>query len=138
MYARIIILVIFVATILLGVWYLYNNSPDNDSNVAVCLTHTLFNVYCPGCGISHCLYNVLHLDFYQAFRYNPFVFILAPFLGVYTISSMISWTITGENKINRYLSSKLLIVIIILLILYAVLRNIPIYPFNLLAPTVVI
>ena len=41
-----------------------------------CLFHEITNLYCPGCGITRMFLSLFKLDFYQAFRYNPLVFIL--------------------------------------------------------------
>lgn len=41
----------------------------------------LFTGYdCPSCGGQRALYAFFHLDFKRAFLYNPFVFIISPYL----------------------------------------------------------
>ena len=47
---------------------------------------------------------------------------------------MADWVITGGNHIDKKISVRLLVVVLILVVLYGVLRNIPVYPFTLLAP----
>ena len=41
-----------------------------------CIYRKLFNIYCPGCGVTRMIKSILKFDFYQAFRYNPLCFIL--------------------------------------------------------------
>ena len=37
----------------------------------LCLAQTLFNLPCPGCGITHSLIDTLHLDIHSAWKANP-------------------------------------------------------------------
>ena len=47
---------------------------------------------------------------------------------------MVDWVITGGNHVDKKISVTLLIVVLVLVLLFGVLRNIPVYPFTLLAP----
>ena len=40
-----------------------------------CIYRELFNIYCAGCGSTRMIKTIIHLNFYQAFRYNPLFFI---------------------------------------------------------------
>ena len=42
----------------------------------VCVFKNLFDIECAGCGGTRMFLSILKLDFYQAFRYNPYVFSL--------------------------------------------------------------
>ena len=94
-----------------------------------CPIHKFFGVYCPGCGITRMLHAIITLDFYKAFRYNPLLFILFPFFVFLFIDKIVK-----ERKNERALYKKIpeivWVILIIILIIYAILRNI--YPF--LAP----
>lgn len=94
-----------------------------------CLWNEMTGLYCPGCGITRMLIAMIQLDFYQAFRYNPFLFLLIIFGIVYILYSLFKF-----KKIER-INSKLLFVILIITILFGVLRNISCFSF--LAPTIV-
>ena len=52
-----------------------------------CTWLALTGYYCPGCGSSRALRAMLHLDFYQALRYNALFTICAPFVGIYIVVS---------------------------------------------------
>ncbi len=136
-FARILICLFSILLIILGAVFLDSHRPGTPSLPMPCLTNSIFGLYCSGCGFSRCLYSILQLDFYQAFRYNELAFILLPIFIVYLLSSMVSFIITGKNVLNKHIPPKLLIGIFISLIIFAILRNIPFFPFNLLAPTVV-
>ena len=72
---------------------------------------------------------ILHLEFYQAFRYNPLVFILLILSIIYLIIKFILKKFNINIKIPEYIWYILLVIIII----YGILRNIP--EFSWLAPT---
>ncbi len=93
-----------------------------------CPFHFITGFYCPGCGITRMLFSLLRLDIYQAFRYNPMVFILLVLYIIYYI-------IKNILKIKIVIPNYVYYSIIGLLIVYAVLRNIP--AFDYLAPTVI-
>ena len=95
-----------------------------------CPIHYLFHIYCPGCGLTRMIISIFKLDFYQAFRYNPYIFILLVLFILYGIYALITYIITKKKP---HISIKLLTGIAISLIVYMILRNIPLFDF--LAPT---
>jgi len=119
----------------LGAIWLYFSSPQGAG--IPCPVRLLTGFYCAGCGTSRALHSILHLKFYQAFRYNPAMVILLPFIMVYIAARIIDYLKTGQNNIDKRLSFRALLWVIILLLVYSVVRNIPIYPFNLLVPTII-
>lgn len=102
-----------------------------------CMINALTGFFCAGCGTSRALRSVLHLQFYQAFRYNPMLVILLPFIIVYICARMIDYIRTGRNNVDSWLSFRLVWWIAILVVAYSVVRNFPFFPFTLLVPTVV-
>ncbi len=97
-----------------------------------CLIHKITGLYCPGCGISRMLISIVKLDFYQAFRYNPFLFILLVAYLIYQIIKLITYKLlTIEIKLNN----KVYISILVSTILFGIIRNLP--QFSYLIPTVV-
>ncbi len=91
-----------------------------------CLFRKFTGFYCPGCGITRMFLSILQLDFYQAFRYNPLVFIL--FVGV-ILFKILRFNFSKKSK--EYASYFLLVVVIF----YGVLRNIELFSY--LKPTVI-
>ncbi|MFD0679012.1 MULTISPECIES: DUF2752 domain-containing protein [unclassified Paenibacillus] len=91
-----------------------------------CVSHELTGFYCPGCGITRAALSFLTLDFYQAFRYNPLVFLIFPLY--------ITYTITNKKQLSR-ISNVIMTVMLIVTIESGLLRNIPAFVW--LAPTAV-
>ena len=60
--------------------------------------------------------------------------LLLPFIGLYVVVRGMDWIITGKNHVDRRISVKLLAAVLILILVYGALRNIPVFPFELLAP----
>lgn len=48
-----------------------------------CLWKTLFNIECPGCGLTTACINLLECDIVGAFNSNPLIFIILPIGIVY-------------------------------------------------------
>lgn len=96
-----------------------------------CIYRTIFNIYCPGCGTTRMIKSILKLDFYQAFRYNPLMFISLFILIPYLIYNIILY-ISGKTFIKP--SNKILVIIFVILFAYAIFRNIP--GFEYLKPTI--
>jgi hypothetical protein len=75
----------------------------------------------------------LHLDILQALAYNPFFVIVLPYL-IYSVVGMLYTMWTGKRVPGYRLpgwSSKCLLIVILA---YWILRNVDVYPLNLLAP----
>ena len=87
-----------------------------------CPIYKYLHLTCAGCGTTRMIEEMFHFNFVLAFKYNPLMFILAIVFGIYMIYSGIFYILKG--KIIKP-SSKVLIGIGILLIVYMVIRNIP-------------
>lgn len=123
---KITITIIFL---ILLISYLYLG---NKLNVYInCPIKEITGLYCPGCGITRMLQAILQLNFYQAFRHNPLLFISLPFFIFFTIEGII----TKKDPLYNKIPNKILITIIIIFIIYGILRNLPLFDF--LAPTIV-
>lgn len=96
-----------------------------------CPIKKITGYYCPGCGITRMMKALLCFDFYQAFRFNPLVFISLPFIIFFYMESIF----TKKEPLYNRIPNKIWSVIIIIFIVYGVLRNIPYFDY--LIPTVV-
>lgn len=94
-----------------------------------CLFNKITGLYCPGCGITRMIIAIKNMNFYQAFRYNPLMFILMPFFIIYYITYYTYWIKNKRLKINNKIWYTLLIIIV----LYGIIRNLP--AFKYLIPT---
>ena len=115
-----------------GALYLYFMGPGNIP--LICVFHEVTGLYCPGCGAGRACYSILHGQFLEAFCYNPLMTVLLPLIGLYIAARALDWMITGGNHIDKKISTKVLMWVLIGIFIYGVLRNIPVFPFTLLAP----
>ena len=100
--------------------------------VIPCVFFEVTGLYCPGCGSTRMLKSIIKLDFYQAFRFNPFLFILFPFALVLLIDHIYS-LLKGKKSLYKKIPNYVYNTILVIALIYWILRNI----FPILAPTVV-
>lgn len=98
----------------------------------MCTLYELTGYYCPGCGGTRMALALLRLDIYQAFRYNPYILGTLPFVVVIALKQF--YIFIRYNKMLDKLDTYL-IVYAFGLVIFGVVRNIPIFSF--LAPTVI-
>ena len=115
-----------------GALYLYFMGPGTIP--LSCVFHEVTGLYCPGCGAGRACYSILHGQFLEAFCYNPLMTVLLPLIGLYIAARMVDWVVTGGNHIDRKINVKFLTWVLVIVVVYGVLRNIPVFPFTLLAP----
>jgi len=95
-----------------------------------CPLHELFGIWCPGCGGTRMIVSFVHLDFYQAFRWNPFCFILLIVGLIYLITGIIIYI---RKRVIIVPTVKVWIFLIVLLVIYMIIRNIDMFSY--LIPT---
>lgn len=97
-----------------------------------CPFYALTNLFCPGCGSQRGLHALLHGRVITAFGYNPLMVISL----VFFILEAGIWILNKRGAQIRALSVRRntpMVVLVITLMFWA-LRNIPVWPFSLLAP----
>ena len=100
-----------------------------------CFFHKITGLYCPGCGLTRCLSSIISLNFYQAFRYNPLMFIFLPILIPYLLYLYINFIFDLEDKITKKIPNYIWNIIFVIVVLFGILRNLDFFSY--LAPTVV-
>ena len=111
--------------------YLYFTAEGEGAGIP-CMFHQLTGFYCSGCGSSRALRSALHLDFYQALRYNAVFTLALPFFAVYFGSLAASYIRFGKDRISGKISMKIIYIFVAVALVYGILRNIPAFSF--LAP----
>ena len=87
-----------------------------------CPYRKLLHIYCPGCGATRMIKSLFKLKLYQAFRYNPLMFIiLVILLPIYIIVDIIYYI---NRKKFLKITKKQIIIFFIVIIIYFILRNI--------------
>ena len=69
-----------------------------------CIFHEITGLYCPGCGVTKLTFSLLELDFYQAFRANPLIFILLILAIIYYLIKIILNKLFKISKNRLYFS----------------------------------
>lgn len=122
------ILILFVIFLFIGYSiFIYFNQ-----DLFFCPILKYFHIYCPACGITRMILSIIELDFYQAFHFNPLIFILLILIIIFSIVEM--FLFINKKKLIR-LNNKVYIWLVIILVIYTILRNIRIFSF--LLPTIV-
>lgn len=130
-----------LGSILIGlgliVYYFFTNNPSNNEAAFLrCPSNFLFDINCPGCGAQRSFYHLLHFEFAQAFRFNALFIIFFPLL-VYCLGVWMYNLVFKQQKSIRFLSSnRILLGFLLLILVFGILRNLPFYPFTLLAPPI--
>lgn len=99
-----------------------------------CLFRKCTGIYCPGCGMTRATFALFEGDVALAFRQNPVGIILLPLALIGLLIEAIRWTrgrATGPLGGNRPWVSRSLV---ILVVGFWIFRNLPWWPFSLLAP----
>ena len=116
-----------------GLWLLATVPPTDDSWYPKCFSYRVARIHCPGCGTTRALHSLLNARFEQAFAYNPLVVLLSPYLLLMAARSGWHWLWGTEAKRSLFPARYSWLAFAVLMV-YWVLRNVPVYPFNLLAP----
>jgi hypothetical protein len=113
--------------------YLYVFPPGQGMPYPPCWFHRLTGWHCPGCGATRALHALLHGDLAQAAADNVLFLVCLPFLLFWGIrAAACLWR--GQQVPTRQLPRWCWLCIAAGIILFGVLRNLPMEPFNLLAP----
>jgi len=95
-----------------------------------CVFKTLTHLNCPSCGVSRMCVSISHGDIKSAFYYNQVLIFLTPLIALYYIFYQIRYIRTGQRKISK-LENNTMILIIVILVIYGIVRNLPFYPYRL-------
>ncbi|WP_373693847.1 MULTISPECIES: DUF2752 domain-containing protein [Aequorivita] len=120
-----------------GVFFIvyYTYDPSENGFFIPCPFHYLTGFHCPGCGSQRAIHLLFRGDIFGAFRFNPLMVLTIPIL-VYGLGiTIVNWIFGTSYRFLLFYSKVFIFGYFALAVIYWVLRNIPIYPFNLLAPT---
>ncbi len=132
--AELLVLVFMWMVVLGGAWVLFSTDMDSMGGVLPqCHFRGLTGYYCPGCGTTRALYALSNFDFREALGYNimtlPFLFFL-----IFVLCWHTAVCIWGVKPFRLPSSPYLGYGILVFMLLFTVLRNLPWWPFTMLAP----
>jgi hypothetical protein len=99
----------------------------------VCPLFEATGLNCPGCGMTRAVHALLHGDVVGAFHFNA-IFPIYAFIFGYLFISTLLIVIKGRGLGYKIFKPGLMYSMLTIALLFGVLRNIPVYPLNLLAP----
>ncbi len=128
------ILIALVTLVLLCV-LIYSVDCDHKSEKLIppCPVKYYSGYFCPGCGSLRAIQKVVYLDIPGAMSENVLAVVFFPLLTFY-IATNIRYVLTGKEKKIIRLPYFVTIGIAVFFILFWILRNLPFYPFSILAP----
>jgi len=118
----------------IGVIFIYKNYNPLEFAFPKCPVYYLTGYYCTGCGSQRVLHALSNFDLTTAFNQNIlavlfiFAFVIEFILKLFSLDRFRPYQYIQKNA---YAS----LVILITIIAFTILRNIPSYPFSALAPT---
>jgi len=128
-YVFLLLLPVFIGAAIL-LWY---SPPGIKSIYPPCPFQHITGFYCPGCGSLRAVYQLLHGHVLSAIHYNILTIAFLPVL-VYEMF-VLPLRFLAEKPLPHLLGNKIKPIYILVIILgYWVLRNVPIEPFSFLAP----
>lgn len=90
-----------------------------------CFFHSHFGFYCWSCGLTRMCDHLVHFKLWEAFLYNPYFFLLLIAVLIYmTVFTISAFRKKPLPKLRLYY----LIAAVILLFLFTIIRNTPLYP----------
>jgi hypothetical protein len=98
-----------------------------------CPVRYLTGWYCPGCGSLRAMHQLLRGNLREAWEMNPLTVLLLPFL-TYGVASHGLFAMRGRGLPQLFLPAVWIRALGVAIILFGIVRNLPLHPLNLLAP----
>jgi len=98
-----------------------------------CPMYSLTGYACPGCGLTRGFHALFHGDILSAIDFNAMVPIWALIFGYVTLSLAFT-AVRGRGLPMWVTSPPVLWTFMALMLVFGILRNVPVYPFSLLFP----
>ena len=116
-------LFLFPVLLVVGMVYYFNN-PAESWFFLKCPVNYVTGLNCPGCGSQRAIHELLHLNFKQAFAYNPLLIAAIPYtaLGIAFNTETLKTRYPKTRKF--FYGQRALYVVLVVGILFFILRNI--------------
>ena len=116
-----------------GLLFFYFLNPDKSELFPKCPLYVWTGLYCPGCGSQRAIHSFLHFRFLEVLHYNLLMY-PAGSLIVYHIARPFIMKKSGVVLPDILYHPRTPWIILIIVVLFWILRNIPVVPFTWLAP----
>ena len=115
-----------------GAFFVGYFNPTTAGFFPVCPLHVMTGLNCPGCGLTRGFHALFHGDILGALHFNVLLPIFL-FVGIYLFSSLGLIVVRGRSLPFNIFKPYLLWGFLIVLIIFGIVRNLPFFPFSLLA-----
>ena len=122
-----------ILTVGAGAVIVGNFNPATAGFFPVCPLYKLTGILCPGCGLTRGFHALFHGDVLGALHYNAPLPVFAVLIG-FIFLSLVLIVVRGRGLSWRIFPPASLYGFLVLAAAFFVLRNLPFYPFTLLAP----
>ena len=114
-----------------AVLLLYFFVEPKNGNLPKCIFHELTGLYCPGCGAQRSLHALLNGHLLTAIDYNLLFILILPLI----IYFVIAFILDKKHPVSSFIyKSGFSVAVVIVVISFWILRNLPFAPFSWLAP----
>lgn len=128
---RAILAALGVLVVTIALWALREQGPDARW-MPGCLFHKVTGLHCPGCGMTRATVAAARGDLAAAFRYNPVGMVVFPLAVVALGVELLGWV--WGRRIGWHPRPRLAWTLVAVIVAFWILRNLPWWPFTLLAP----
>ena len=112
----------------------FNLNPKSFAYFPKCPFYSFTGLYCPGCGSQRAFHEILHGNFWIGLQHN-FLIILALLVIFYKFYVLFRNSFQKENKVKNIIHHNATPwVILVIVVSFWILRNVPTDPFIILAP----
>ena len=112
---------------------LYARNPEEQGFFPPCPFFAVTGLHCPGCGTLRGMHQLLHGNLLAAFGYNPFSMLMLPIIGYAFVSALLA--ATWDRRLPTvFVHPALIWGLLGAVAAFWALRNVPLFPFTVLAP----
>jgi hypothetical protein len=118
-----------------GMVVLFLYEPQQVRFLPKCVFYEATGLFCPGCGSTRASHELLHGNVSAAAAFNPLLVALIPlFLAEGALAAFAA--IRGCRRLSLFANRAVSWVVVVAVIGFFIARNVPAYPFTVLAPGV--
>lgn len=126
--------VLGVLALVVAAFLLREGGPGGVPWLPGCLFHYFTGLSCPGCGMTRAAHATLHGRLGEAMRFNPVGMILLPVAAVGLGIEIVGWVLGKPLQYRLRVGVAGAWILVSVVIGFGIARNIPVWPFTLLAP----
>ncbi len=113
---------------------MFFKGPSGGGVLPSCVFHEITGLHCAGCGMTRATNELIHGRVASAMDYNPAGVVALPLVVGWVVLMVPPWVFGKRGPRWLMPSAKPLWVLLGLVVAYWILRNLPWWPFTLLAP----